>query len=209
MILYFARTLHSYKACAVARHTGLPVTYTEVDLLAGEHKGPTFLAMNPCGRTPVLACDEGYLWESNAIMLRLAIEARSKLWPDGVAQADVLRWLAWDAEHFKPHAVTFYFQYIIKPAIGLGEADETVLDAATPLFHTSAKVLEQHLDQHDFLSGNALSIADFVVAVTLPFADQCKLPVDPYPAIRRWHDRLMDIPAWRSPFPTECGGYGR
>jgi glutathione S-transferase len=209
MILYFARTLHSYKACAVARHTGLPITFTEVDLLAGEHKTPVFLAMNPCGRTPVLACEEGDLWESNAIMLRLAIEARSALWPKGAAQADVMRWLAWDAEHFKPHAGAFYFEYIIKPAIGLGDPDEIALEGVRPLFHTSASVLESHLAQHDFLASDTLSIADFAVAVTLPFATKSKLPIDDYPAIRRWHGRLMDLPAWRSPFPAEDAGLAR
>ncbi len=209
MILYFARTLHSYKACAVARHTALPITYREVDLLAGEHKRPTFLAMNPCGRTPVLVSDEGTLWESNAIMCRLAIEARSPLWPEGAAQADVLRWLAWDGEHFKPHASTFYFEHVIKPAIGLGDPDENVLKAASPPFHASASVLESHLAQRDFLVAGTLSIADFAVAVTLPFAAQSKLPMDDYPAIRLWHDRLMDIPAWRSPFPETDAGLGR
>jgi glutathione S-transferase len=209
MILYFARTLHSYKACAVARHTGLPITYTEVDLLAGENKSPAFLAMNPCGRTPVLACNDGYLWESNAIMCRLAIEARSNLWPDDAAQADVIRWLAWDAEHFKPYADTFYFEYIIKPAIGLGDLDEVAIERAKSLFHANAPVLENHLAKRDFLVRNRLSIADFAVAVTLPFAAQIKLPIDDYPAIRLWHDRLMDLPAWRSPFPTEDTGISR
>lgn len=203
MKLFFARTLHSYKACAVARYTGLPITYVEVDLFAGEHKGVAFLDMNPCGRTPVLATDEGYLWESNAIMCHLAIAAHSALWPEGAGQADVLRWLAWDAEHFKPHAGTFYFEHIIKPVIGLGDPDPAAIDAAMSPFHASATVLDSHLVQHEFLAGNALTIADFAVAVTLPFAMQSRLPIDDYPAVQRWHNRLMDMPAWRSPFPTD------
>ncbi len=113
-----------------------------------------------------------------------------------------MRWLAWDAEHFKPYAGAFCFEHLIKPAIGLGDPDETALVAVRLLFHRSALVLERHLAQLDFLVGDTLSIADFAAAVTLPFAAQSKLPIDDYPAIQRWHDRWMDLPAWRSPFPT-------
>ncbi len=209
MKLYFARTVHSYKACAVARYTGLPVTYIEVDLLSGEHKRSAFLDKNPCGRVPVLATDAGLLWESNAIMCRLAIAARSTLWPEGAAQADVVRWLAWDAEHFKPHAGTFYFEHVIKPVIGLRGPDATAIEAAMPQFHSSAMVLNNHLARHQFLVGKTLTIADFAVAVTLPFAMQCEMPIGDYPTIQRWHERLMDIPAWQSPFPTDGAPAGQ
>jgi glutathione S-transferase len=42
--------------------------------------------------------------------------------------------------------------------------------------------------------------ADFRVATALPFAEQARLPADGFSNIRRWHDRLMEIDAWRVPF---------
>lgn len=200
MKLYFAPTLHCHKVCALAGHLGSPVDYVPVDLLAGEHKSPAFLAINPCGRVPVLSDGENHLWESNAIMLRLAMLAGSDVWPRGASQAEVLRWLSWDGEHFKPHAGTFYFEHIIKPQIGLGAPDPATLAAATQPFLASARILDSHLSDRHYLLGDRLTIADFAVAVTLPYAEQSAMPLDAFPAIRRWHARLEEIDAWRDPF---------
>lgn len=200
MKLYFARTLHSYKACAVARHLELPVDFIEVDMLGGAHKSAEFLRMNPGGRVPVLFDGKMYIWEANAIMCRLAIAAGSDLWPDGTAQADVMRWLSWDSEHFKPYAGVFYFEQLIKPNIGLGKPDKAAIDAATGPFRAAAQILDNHLADREFLLGNMLTIADFAVAVTLPFANQTYMPMDGFPAVNRWHSRLMELPAWSKPF---------
>lgn len=52
------------------------------------------------------------------------------------------------------------------------------------------------------LVGEALSVADFAVAITLPYAQQARLPLEGFPEIRRWHARLNELEAWREPFPT-------
>lgn len=200
MRLHYAQTLHSRKACAVARYLDLPVEFVAVDLGIGAHKAPEFLRLNPNGRVPVLEDSDCVLWEANAIMAHLAIAAQSDLWPEGAAQADVLRWLSWDSEHFKPYAGTFYFERLIRPFIGLGDPDLALIEAATPPFHAAAGVLEEHLSDRDFLRGRSLSIADFAVAVSLPYADAAGIPLAPYPSIRRWHDRMLEVPAWREPF---------
>ena len=204
MKLYYAPTLHSYKACAVARYLDSPVEFVAVDLKAGEHRSPAFLAINPGARVPVLSEGGKSLWESNAIMMRLALLAGSDLWPQGVAQSDVLRWLSWDSEHFKPHAGAFYFEHIIRPAIGLGDPDPAALAAATPPFLASAKILDDHLSGRQFLLDDPLTIADFALAVTLPFAEQSAMPLDGFPSIRDWHARLEALPAWRAPFPQSA-----
>jgi glutathione S-transferase len=49
---------------------------------------------------------------------------------------------------------------------------------------------------------DALSIADFAVAITLPYAEKTGLPLDNFPEIRRWHDSLNKLAAWREPFPA-------
>jgi len=151
----------------------------------------------------VLATEGHHLWESNAIMMHLALLAGSDLWPRDDAQSDVLRWLSWDSEHFKPHAGTFYFEHIIKPAIGLGAPDPANLAAATQPFLASARILDSHLSNRRYLLGDRLTIADFAVAVTLPYAEQSALPLDAFPEIRRWHARLEEMPSWRDPFPAQ------
>ena len=202
MKLYYCETLNPRKACAVARHLNSPVEFVRVDLGRGEHKLPEFLALNPNGKVPVLQDGNGSLWEANAIMCYLSNVAQSDLWPHDARQIDVLRWLSWDAQHFTPSGGTLYFEYLIKPRLGMGDADPDKVNAATASFRTHAHILDAHLRNRDFLVGNALTVADFAVASALPYAQDARLPVAEFPAIQRWYARLDELPAWREPFPA-------
>lgn len=71
-----------FRPLAVARHLDLPVELKAVDLLQGEHKGDAFRAINPHARIPVLVDGEYRLWESSAIMIYLAEQTPSSLYPD-------------------------------------------------------------------------------------------------------------------------------
>ena len=205
MKLYYSDTLNPRKACAVARHLKLPVEFIHVTLEKGEHRTPEFRAMNPNAKVPVLVDGELVLWESNAIMCHLAEKAGSDLWPRDERRIEVLRWLMWDATEFAPAAATFYFEHIIKPRFLRSEADPAEIARVTPDFERYAGVLEAHLKGRDYLVGNGLTVADFAVAITLPYAEKTRVPLDAFPAIRRWHDRLNQLPAWREPFPAETG----
>lgn len=203
MKLYYAETMNPRKACAVAKYLHSPVQYVRVDLSKGEHMTPAFLAENPNGKVPVLVDGDLHLWESTAIMAYLAVKAGSDLWPsDPLQQVDVLRWLSWDLAHFARHGGSLYFENMIKPALGLGEPNPAAIQEASKFWKRFAKVLDAHLANHEYLVGDRLSIADFGVGVLLPWARESQLPVEDFPHIVRWHDRLMAIPAWRDPFPA-------
>lgn len=202
MKLFYCETLNPRKACAVARYLQSPVEFVRVDLGKRENKTPEFLAMNPNGKVPVLQDGDKTLWESNAIMCYLSDVAKAGLWPQDGRQIDVIRWLSWDALHFTRHASVLYFEYVIKPLFGLPAADTATLEEATKHFRTFAGVLDTHLSDRKFLVGDGLTVADFAVAVTLPYADVARLPLGDFPAVQRWHDRLNELPAWRQPFPV-------
>ncbi len=202
--LYYFETLNPRKACAAAKYVGADVEFVRVDLSQGEHKRPEHLARNPNGKVPVLVHDGQNLWESVAIMARLSTITGSDLWPanDSQRQAEVLRWASWDAFHFLPRAGAFYFEHYIKPRLGLGAPDEAKLAEVAPAFHEVARILDDELSQRPFVVGARPTIADFCLAATLPHAEQIHLPVVRYTNILRWHDRLMELPGWREPFPA-------
>ncbi len=202
MKLFYAETLNPRKACAAARYMNAPVEFVLVDVGRGEHKRPDFLALNPNGRVPVLQHNGGTLWESNAIMCHLSDVTGAGLWPHDARQVEVLRWLSWDAAHFTRHGGTLYFEHLIKRALGMGAPDADVVKSATAFFEASAQVLEAHLRDRRFLVGETLSVADFATAVALPYAKEARIPLEGFPAIRRWHERLNDLAAWREPFPA-------
>jgi len=202
MKLFYCEALNPRKACAVARYLDSPVEFVRVDIAKGEHKTPLFLAMNPNGKVPVLQDGARTLWESNAIMCYLSDAAKADLWPHDERQIDVLRWLSWDAQHFSRHASVLYFEYVIKPVFGIPPAGAAELAEATKYFRTFAGVVDTHLSDRKFLVGDGLTVADFAVAVTLPYAVTAHIPLAEFPAVARWHERLNELPAWREPFPA-------
>lgn len=201
MKLYYAETLNPRKACAVAKYLNAPVEFIHVDLGKGEHKSPDYLAINPNGKVPALEDGDTKLWEANAIMCHLAKTTGSDLWPNDSRQIDVLRWLSWNSEHFTRHAGSLYFEHIIKPHFGIGAPDPKAVKEASGYFEKFAGVLNEHLRGRKYLVGDNLTIADFAVAVTLPYADAARIKLDAFPEIERWHARLNELPAWREPFP--------
>ena len=203
MKLFYAETLNPRKACAVAHYLNAPVDYVYVDLAKGEQRRPEFLAINPNGKVPALQDGETRLWEANAIMCYLARAAGSDLWPDGPRQIEVMRWLSWNADHFTRRAGALYFQHVIKPAVGLGDPDANVVKESTGYFRQFATVLNEHLKGRRYLLGDLLTVADFAVGVSLPYAAKAKIPVEDFPEIVRWHGRLNELPAWREPFPVK------
>ena len=203
MKLYYFETINPQKACAVAKYLDAPVEFVRVDLGKGENRTPEYLAINPNGKVPALEDEDTKLWEGNAIMCHLAHKAKSDLWPTHPEkQIEILKWLSWNSEHFTRHAGTLYFNYLIKPKIGLGEPDTKAVDEATGFFKQFAAILDDHLANRTFLLGDHLTVADFALSVTLPYEERIKLPLDGFKNIARWKSVLEEIPAWREPFPA-------
>lgn len=201
MKLYWSDVLAPRKVCAVARYLQSPLDCVYLDLARGEHRTPDYLALNPNGKVPTLVDGSRVLWEADAIMCHLAARCDSQLWPQDARQIDVIRWLSWNAQHFTAHAGELYFEYIVKPRFGIGQADPVAAGRATEEWRRYAAVLNQHLHDRRWLVGDALTVADFAVGVTLPFAQSAHIPLHDFPAIASWHERLNELDAWREPFP--------
>lgn len=203
MKLYYSDVLSPRRACAVAKYLQSPVQFVYLDMAKGEHRTPAYLAINPNGKVPTLTDGDYALWEADAIMCYLAERANSDLWPrDRKGQIEIQRWLSWNLQHFNLHAGTLYFEHIIKARFGLGDPDTATVKEARDQFRRFAAILDDHLDGRRWLVGDALSVADFAVATALPDAEHARIPLDEFPHIRQWHDRLGEFEAWREPFPN-------
>ncbi|CAG4888976.1 glutathione S-transferase family protein [Paraburkholderia saeva] len=204
MKLYYAETLTPRKACAVARYLDLPMDYVHLDLKKGEHTTPDYRAINPNCKVPCLVDGDRTIWEADAIMCHLAQRAGSSLWPGDTRQTEVLRWLSWNSHHLYRHAGTLYFEFLIKPNFGMGEPDPATVAQEQDAFRRFAGVLDRHLEGRQWLVGDDLTIADFSVAVSLPYAKAAAIPLEEFPQVQRWHDQLGTLDAWRNPFPARA-----
>ena len=201
--LYDSDLLAPRKACAVARYLDADVAFVYLDVRKGEHKTPSYLAINPNGTVPALTDGELALWEADAIICHLAERAGSDLWPrDPRRQIEIIKWLSWNSQHFLRFGGALYFEYVIKARFGIGGPDEAAVSEAQDSFRQYGGVLNDHLDGRRWLMGDAPTVADFSVGIVLPYAGQAHMPLDEFPQMRRWHDQLNDMEAWRDPFPA-------
>lgn len=203
MKLYYSDVLMPRKACAVARYLKAPVDFVYLHLNKGEHKAPDYLKLNPNGKVPTLVDGDNVVWEADAVLCALAQKMESDLWPQDERQPEILRWLSWNAYQFNPGGSALYFEYVIKPRFNIGPVDDDKVKSAQATFRTYGTILNDHLKGRQWLVGDKLSIADFSVAVTLPYAEQAHIPLDEFHEMRRWHDRLNELDAWRNPFPQQ------
>ncbi|MGH8286803.1 MAG: glutathione S-transferase family protein [Steroidobacteraceae bacterium] len=195
----FPGSPRAFKVMSLANHMGLEHEIRIVDLTKGEQHSPAFAALNPNKRMPVLEEDGFVLWESNAILQYLALKRpESGLLPDDPrGRTDVMRWQCWDLAHWDPACATIIFERMVKRLLGLGSPDPAEIAKGEERFHRCAEVLDGHLASHRFLTGDALTVADFSIGAPLNVAPVAQLPVSEYEAIKRWHAELCELPAWR------------
>jgi len=201
MKLYYSDLLSARKACAVARYLKAPVDFIYLDPAKGEHKTPAYAALNPNTKVPTLVKGERITWEADAIMCQLSDDMGADLWPHDARQIDIVRWFSWNAQHLTRAGGGLYFENIIRKRFNIGAPDAKAVEADQNEFRRYATVLSDHLKGRTWLVGDTLTVADFSVAVTLPYARDAQIPLDEFPEVRRWHDQLYAFEAWREPFP--------
>lgn len=170
---------------------GVPFEVQDIDLAAGAHKAPDFLARNPFGQVPVIEDDGVTLADSNAILVYLAsrYDTTQRWLPrDPVAAAQVQQWLSVAAGALAAGpasariAVVFGVKLDHERAKGLAGQLFTVLDA--------------HLSGQPFLVGHAPTIADVALYAYTAHAPEGGVSLDAYPAIRTWLARIEALPGF-------------
>ena len=71
------------------------------------------------------------------------------------------------------------------------------IEKGTELFHRAAEVLNGQLKGKRFVTGDALTLADFSLGSVMNFAEMAHYPIEPYGEIKRWYATLRALPAWQ------------
>jgi glutathione S-transferase len=204
MKLYgFPPSPNTWKVRALASYLKVPLELEFIDLSKGAQHAPSYLALNPSGRTPTLVDGDFRLWESNAILQYLASKSGSTLWPnDARTRADISRWQFWQLAHWGAEACQpLTFQRLVKKFMNLGPADEAAIAKGTECFNKEAKMLDAHLAKQKYLAGDGLTIADFAAAAPLFYAKQAEMPLGAYAHVRGWFERVAALPCWGETAP--------
>jgi len=195
----FPTSPRAAKVIALVDHLKLDCEFRIVDLFKGEQQRPEYAALNPNQRMPVLEEDGFVLWESNAILQYLACKRpQSGLLPaEDRARFDVIRWQFWDSAHWDPACSVFAFEYLVKGLLGIGAPDAAAVAKGAEMFQRAASVLDAQLAGKKFITGEALTLADFSIGSGMILAGSAHYPIDSYGEIKRWYAGLTALPAWQ------------
>ncbi len=190
---------HAHRARLFVSLLGLPHELVEVDLKAGAHKQPAFLALNGFGQVPVLDDDGTLVSDSNAILVYLAKKnARTDWLPeDAAGAAAVQRWLSVAAGEiaYGPAAAR------LVTVFGAKFNPEEVISRA----HTILGKLEAHLASRDWVASDRPTIADVALYSYLARAPEGNVDLSGYPRVNAFLGRIEALPGF-VPFVKTAAG---
>lgn len=169
---------------------GLPHELVDVNLAAGEHKRPEFLARNPFGQVPVIDDGEVTLADSNAILVYLEGRYAPGRWlpRDPLGAARVQRWLSVAAGPlaFGPAAAR------VIELFGKPEDPAPCVARAAQLLD----VMERELAASPWLAGTAPTLADVANYSYIVSAPEGRVSLADHPAVRAWLARVEALPGF-------------
>lgn len=179
-----------YKVRLLAALAGIPLDIVAVDFLAGEHKRPPLIDLNPWGEIPILEDGDVVLRDSQAILVYLARRYAGESWlpGDATGMATVMQWLSTSANEIQngPGAA----RLVDKFGYQLDKAD-TLRRAARIL-----PLLDAHLARHDWLALGHPTIADCAVFPYVALAPEGGVSLADFPHIRQWIARIKALPGF-------------
>lgn len=192
MKLYEFGPTRSIRARWTLQELGVDFEAISVNLRNREHRHPAFLEINPAAKLPVLVDDDLILNESVAIVLYLAekYSDRGLIPADLRTRADFYRWIMFTVTELEQP-----LWRIARHSRLYAEQDRSPADIslAGRDFAPMAAVLEKHMQGREYVAGDRVSVADFVVAYTLDWAGGAQLLGD-CPNLRSYVERMYARP---------------
>jgi glutathione S-transferase len=149
-----------------------------------EQKSTEYLAMNPFGQVPVLKDGNTIIRDSQAILVYLARAYGADHWfpADATQAAQVAAWLSTAANEVArgPNALRLHYKF--------GRVIN--LDEATVITNNLLAILNQHLEHHDWLATDTITIADIAIYPYIALANEGHVDLTPFLYVENWLGRI-------------------
>jgi glutathione S-transferase len=156
----------------------VPYNFVLLDMQAGAHLQPEFLAINPIGKVPAISEGDFTLWESGAILLYLA-EKYGQLPQSLEEKAQITQWV-----------------FFANATLGPGIFVEASREKETPRLLSP---LNEIFGKQPFLMGDEFTVADVAVGAMLAYIPMMlKLDLSAYPAVLDYIKRISERPAFQN-----------
>jgi glutathione S-transferase len=194
--LLFAPGTCARVSLTALEETGAPFETQLVAFMAGEHRAPDFLAVNPAGKVPVLLTEDGPITQTCAILWYLAARhPGAGLLPDArtpMEQAKLLAWLGHFAADLHPLVTRIVVPFLLVPS---PEAQREVRESAATAMAFQLGALESRLTGTVWLLGDAWSVLDSYLGWIWFRITGVGFDRSAFPAIAAHYARLSDRPA--------------
>jgi glutathione S-transferase len=190
MKLYEFAFTRSIRARWMLQELGVDFEAISVNLFAGEALRPEFRKLNPAAKLPVLVDGDFVLTESAAIVLYLAEKYRKFLPAEPQGRAEVNRWLLFTVTELEQPLWRIAKNRNLYPEAQRLAAD---IPLASQDFRAMADVAEKHMQGRKFVVGDEATVADFVLAYTLDWANEVQL-LDRCPQLLAYMERMYARP---------------
>jgi GST-like protein len=199
--LHYWPTPNGKKITIFLEEAGLDYQLVPCNIGRGDQFEPSFLALNPNHRMPVLVDDEPAgggapirVFESGAILLYLA-EKTGKFWAHDLrGRMEITQWVIWQMSNQGPK--TGELGHFLR--LGQKQGDQSyALRRFGDEVNRIYGVLNNRLHSHRYLAGDEYTIADMISypwVVGWKFQQQ---ELEDFRYVKRWFEELSERPAVR------------
>jgi glutathione S-transferase len=162
-----------------------------------------YRAMQPFGQVPAIEDDGFVLFESGAILLRIAEKADVLMPTDAESRSRTIAWMFAALNTVEPHIQNLTI-------LDLSYANEEWAKARRPtlldLVQKRLATLEGLMKDRDYLEGNRFTVADILMTTVLRFLRHCDLLAQ-YPALDAYRKRNEARPAFQRALDAQMANF--
>ena len=184
-----------------AADSGIALDYQVVDLMTGEHMGPSYAAVNPSKQVPALEDGDFRMTESSAILKYLADKIDSPAYPKDLRKRakinEMMDWL--NTGFYRDFAYGLvYPQLFPHHHRRSDEAHAGTIEWGKNKAAGWLKILDEQLigPSKSYLCGDEITIADYFGAGMVSLVDAIGCDISRYPNVARWFAKMKARPNW-------------
>ncbi|MEM6375110.1 MAG: glutathione S-transferase family protein [Pseudomonadota bacterium] len=207
MTLYcFGESGNSYKAALAMELSGVAWQAVKVDFFGGETLSQTYRRdVNSMGEVPVLMDGDFRTSQSGAIQAYITEKSGEFGGKDHAETHEILRWVLWDNHKLSSQAGMTRFLMNFLPE---DKRPSEVITFMQGRLKAAYDILNAHLDNRDWIVGDALSNADLSCCGYLFYPEPFGFDRADWPNIDRWLTNIAATPGWKHPYDLMPGNPG-
>ena len=203
MKLYcFGESGNAYKVALALTFADVEWEPVYVDFFNGEARKPEFRAINEMGEVPVLVDGDTTLTQSGVILDYISSKSGKMGGRSASERREILRWMFWDNHKLSgPIGTTRFLTNFLAEA----KRPAGVIPFMQARLTSAYKVLDDHLTNHTWVAGAAMTIADLSCCGYLYYPEPYGFDRSDWPHIDRWLDAIAATPGWKAPYDLMPG----